>query len=249
MCRPRLDVLLDQHRVVAERRPPPRAFAARDGLVPARPGRAPPASPCRPRRPARLHQDREARILTPGYDGHARGDRNVTGGVLATHLLHHLRGAGRPARRPRPARGPPRMPRASDRKAVAGVYRLGAGVAGRGNDRLDVEVALDPHRLASRRGRAEASASTSVCNGNGGNTQPGRRWRITRIAIPLAPVWRSGTFSNTAVTSGRTPYDGAGPSSFSLGRRGRPRASPIPRTRAGVDGGRSHRRPHSRAVE
>jgi hypothetical protein len=83
-----------------------------------------------------------------GHDGDAGGDGDLAGGVLAAHLLHD--------RRRRPHQADPRRLDLSGEggalgeEAVARVDRVGTGLAGRGDHRLDVEVARDPHRLVGR---------------------------------------------------------------------------------------------------
>ena len=77
------------------------------------------------------------------HDRHPGGDRDLAGGVLAAHRVHHL-GAGadqgdaglgqRPGER-----------RPLGEEAVAGVDEAGAGLAGGGDDLVDVEVGLHPH--------------------------------------------------------------------------------------------------------
>jgi hypothetical protein len=141
-----LDVLLDQHRVVTERRGR-LALRGGDRLVVVL-GGADDAHPLAATAGRRLHQHGIGGVLAGRHHRHAGGDRDLAGRVLATHPLHHL---GRRADE-RDTRGVDRADElgALGQEAVARMDRVRAD-AGRGSDhRADVEVAPDPHRLVGR---------------------------------------------------------------------------------------------------
>ncbi len=158
---PGLDVLLDQHGVVAERA---RRLPARGGdrLGELRRGPADPHA-LAAAAGGRLDQDRVVegrRILVEGvrrHDRHARRDGDLAGRVLAAHLLHH-RGAG-------PGQGDAlvlergREGRPLGEEAVAGVHDVGARAQGGVDHGPDVEVRRHAHRRVGRahvrRGRVE----------------------------------------------------------------------------------------------
>jgi hypothetical protein len=142
-----LDVLLDEHGVVAERR-------QRLAL-----GAATASSKSSARRTIAhalaaatgrgLHEHREGRAVALGHDGDARADGDLAGGVLAAHLVHH---GGRGSHeadlgllerlRERGALGQEAVPR---------VHGVGVDRPCGGDDRPDVEVATDVDRVVGRR--------------------------------------------------------------------------------------------------
>ena len=84
-----------------------------------------------------LHEDREPASSPARHHRYAGGDRDLAGGVLAAHLLHHLGrwpDKGDPCGLERLGEGRP-----LGEEAVPGVDRLGTGSLGRGDDRVDVE--------------------------------------------------------------------------------------------------------------
>ena len=142
-----LDVLLDEHGVVAERRQR-LALGGGDRLVevlgPADDAHALAAATGRC-----LHEHGERRAVALGHDGDARPDGDLAGGVLATHLVHH---GGRGSHEAdlglleRLGEGG-----ALGEEAVPRVHGVGVDRLRGGDDRPDVEVAADVDRVVGRR--------------------------------------------------------------------------------------------------
>jgi hypothetical protein len=76
--------------------------------------------------------------------GDAGRDRDLAGGVLAAHLVHHV-GGGTDQRDAGVLEGAGERG-ALGEEAVSGVHRVGTAVARGGDDLVDVEVAGDPDR-------------------------------------------------------------------------------------------------------
>ena len=136
------------------------------------------------------------RVFATRDDGHARRDGDLAGGVLAAHLLHHLRGRA-------DQRDAGLLERLGERgplgeEAVAGMDRVGAGGPGGRDDGVDVEVALDPDRLVGGAARAARRVEVGE-HRDRGDAQP-LAVRITRSAISPRLAMRS--FVNTL----RPPY-------------------------------------------
>ena len=151
-----LDVLLDQDRVVAERRPR-LALRRGEGLVVVA-GAPHDAHPLAAAAGGGLDQHRVGegrRVVVEGvrrHDRHAGRHRDLAGGVLAAHRVHHVgrradQGDARLGQRPRERR-------ALGQEAVAGVHVARARLARGRDDGVDVEVGRHPHRPVGRRGRA-----------------------------------------------------------------------------------------------
>ena len=144
----RLDVLLDEHGVVAERRARLALRGAQRLGVLGRRADHPHALAATAGRGLDQHRVGEGgRVVgqvVRRHHGHARGDGDVARGVLAAHRVHHLggradqgdAGLGQGAGERRPL----------GEEAVAGVHEAGAALARGGDHLLDVEVGADPHR-------------------------------------------------------------------------------------------------------
>ena len=142
-----LDVLLDQDRVVPERRPR-LALRRGEGLVVV--ARAPhDAHPLAAAAGGRLDQHRVGeggRVVLEGvrrHDRHPGRHRDVPGGVLAPHRVHHVgrRSDERDARLGQR----PRERRALGQEAVAGVHVARTRLARSRDHGVDVEVGRHPH--------------------------------------------------------------------------------------------------------